>query len=1045
MPGGQTSRSAPHAGLVVCALGPVRLADPVADARLAAGPARELLGVLALRAGERVAPAEIRAALPQLPVRPAAGALRSAFAEAGLSAFLAPDDFRLVHGDRVDVARFQRGVSRALAHLRAGDLFAALDGFERALRLWPRDPAVEALSGVAVHGWAAAQVTRLRELRLSAIEERVACSLRLAWAAVDASGAPVAPPDSAHIADAALAAARADVDGLAPVLVAHPVRERLWELVVVAAYLTGGRRAAAEAYERATAAYADQLGVPPGARLRELALAAERGELGADWRLGEPAARPAARPEPSGAAPAEPASGEYPSLAPLPIPLTSLIGRERLLSEVAGALGDARLVTLTGPGGCGKTRLAVAAARRAVDDPSSRRSAAFVDLAAVDRADRVPAAVATALAVRDEPGLDPVSGIVARYSSGPAPLVVLDNCEHLLGACADLVDRLLDRCPGVRVLATSRSPLRIRGEKVVAVPPLSTPHPGQGHTLDGLAEYPASRLFLDRARDRTGRPLPESAAAAVAALCAELDGLPLAIELAAARTSVLDVPQIAARVRADLRLLSSSDPTAPERHRTLTAAVESSVDLLSPPSRALFARLAVFPGTFDRAAAVALGSPGAPPDPSEALDELVRASLVEPAGGHETRYRLLGTVRRVAQLALFAAGDEPAARSAHAGHYLAVAERCDAELAGPELPRALAVLGTEWPNLLAATAWFAAEQAGGGYGDLRLATALASYCRLRGHYRDGRGWLAAALDRNRAAPPALRAPAAIGAAMLAMLLCDYPAAAGHAERARADCERIGDRRGRARAESILGSIARERGEYAASAEHLDLAAVEYAELGDESGEARMTQLRGFTAWLRGDLDRAEPRLRACLRRFERLGDGEAMADALTHLGAVAHYRGDGDRAAALLDASLERYASLGFPEGVAWAHNLRGLVELAAGHTARAGELLTESLRVHRQVGDRWRTASVLCALAEVARQEGAPRRAARLLGAAARIHAEIGTPIPACERADVLGTEAALRAVLGDAAFDAALDAGRDTPLDGILADRANPTYAYF
>jgi predicted ATPase len=635
----------------------------------------------------------------------------------------------------------------------------------------------------------------------------------------------------------------------------------------------------------------------------------------------------------------------------------------------------------------------------------------FVDLSAVESPLRVPAVVAAALAVRDDPSRDPLDGIIARIGDTDR-LLVLDNCEQVLAGCAELVHRLLRACPGLRVLATSRSALRVTGEVMITVPPLRVPEPDTAvYTLADLADVPAARLFLDRAAARLGRPIPDREAPAVAQLCVELDGMPLALELAAARTPVLTVPELVSRLRADLGVLRSPDPLAPARHRTLAATVESSVAQLEPAAQRLFRRLSVFAGGFDAQGAQAVHDAG-----GGLVSVLAAASLIEPAGGDgpPDRFRMLSTVRRCAQAMLEEAGDEVAARRAHAAHYIALAERADEQLYGPDQDRWLVTLRAEWANVRAALNWLGeAGAAGIPYGDLRLAAAVATYCHLRGHYGDGRAWLSAALARHPDAPAALRGKAATGAAMLAMLLCDYPAAEEYARAGRDAYRSAADLRGTARVELILGSVARERARYAQAAEHCDVAAALYAECGDEQGETRAVQLRGFAAWLAGDFDRAEPRLHACLRRFEALGDAEAAAAALVHLGAVAHYRGDTDRATALLDAGLERYAALGFPEGVAWAHNLRGLVDLRGGRLDQASAHLTRSLVVHRAVGDRWRTASVLEALAEVALLQGAPKRAAGLLSQAASIREEIGAPVPECERADVVALEAALAAVL--------------------------------
>ncbi len=518
------------------------------------------------------------------------------------------------------------------------------------------------------------------------------------------------------------------------------------------------------------------------------------------------------------------------------MPLTPLIGRDRLAARVAGHLADHRLVTLTGPGGSGKTRLAVAVA-------ADRAPVWFVDLSVVDDPARVAVAVAGALGVRDEPGR-PIADTLADALGAGDGLLVLDNCEHVLGGAAELVGVLLERCPTVRVLATSRVALRLRDEVIVPVPPLPGPALDGEHTIAGLAAHPASRLFLERARARSGRPVPESDAGAVAQLCAELDGLPLAIELAAARTPVLSVPEIVARLRADHSVLRSPDPTAPARHRTVAAAVESSVDQLDPAARRLFDRLAVCAGGFDAEAAAAIAGP----DAADCLAALVEASLVETQRpGVDARYRMLVPIHRHALARLRGAGDEQDARQAHARHFLALAERADGGLRGSaqgwwlgrlrrEAANLRAAMGAGWPvrarraTRTATSGWPARWPTTAGW---RATTATAA------------GWLVDALARHPDAPAVLRARALAGAAMLAMLLCDYPAAAGDAAAARTACRAAGDPLGEARVELTLGSVARERAEYKVSAAHLDAAARLYAVHGDAWGVAQSTMLRGL--------------------------------------------------------------------------------------------------------------------------------------------------------------------------------------------------------
>jgi predicted ATPase/DNA-binding SARP family transcriptional activator len=1127
-------------------LGPVTLLVDGGEVALSA-PARDLLAVLALRVGERLDSDQVGTALWAVPpqrdanggrIEAAADALAAALRRARVAGVLVrgADDLVLrLPGRVVDVGHFTVLLRRARERMADGQLAAAADLFLAALRRWRVDLDGDPLDGCALNpdGWAAAERTRLVQMRAGAVEDRWECVLRLAAEALTAAGAPAADR-AATAAGAAVPGIAADaVQDLERALARHPLRERLWELLLTATAFGRGRRAAAEVHARAVATFSDGVGVAPGRRLAELAELARAGGLAEWWASAAPADGPAST-EAAGTSAADVVARGGRAVAAaarasLPVPLTPLIGREQLLTRVAARLRAHRLVTLTGPGGSGKTRLAIATATRLTADPhpgappppetghhltgsrtvgtaideappagappavpaggpiagatesagngwagagpadtgpvgaarngwagaggfrngaTSRNGGAhalpgrpdtgpawFVDLSSVESPTRVPEAVAAALGVRDEPGRDVVDTLADEIGAG-ATLLVLDNCEHLVPGCVELAGRLLRRCPRLRILATSRIALRLPEEATVAVPPLVVPRPGGAHTLDELSAHPASRLFLERARARSGRPLGDDDAGAVARLCAELDGLPLAIELAAARTPMLTVAEIVDRLRADLTLLRSPDPTAPARHRTVAAAVESSVDQLDAGARGLFDRLAVFAGGFDAEAALAVGGAG----PPARLSALVEASLVEAlpaadAGEPAPRFRMLVPIRRHALSRLAAGGGEEPARRAHARYFLGLAERADAELRGAAQAHWLARLRGDAANLRAAMDWLAgAGAATDAYGDLRLAAALANYCRLEGHYRDGRAWLAAALGRHPDAAAPLRARAGAGAAMLAMLLCDYDAAAEHAENARLACRTAGDRLGEARVEVTLGSVARERGDYRASSAHLDTAAYLFAANGDDWGEAHVALLRGFTAWLAGDLERAQSRLRSSLRRFEQLADQESVATALMNLGAVAFYAGDPDRAASLLDTALERFAAQGFPEGVGWAHNLRGLVELRAGRTDRAAAHFALSLAVHRQVGDRWRTASVLEALAEVARLDGDPVRGASLLGAAAWIRAEIGTPVPACEGRDLAATAAGLRAGLGDEAYDTAHRRGQVANLDAVL-----------
>jgi len=695
-----------------------------------------------------------------------------------------------------------------------------------------------------------------------------------------------------------------------------------------------------------------------------------------------------------------------PSTATLPSPLTSLVGRDAEM-RAAGRLlesGASRLVSLVGTAGSGKTRLAIAVGAAA---PAP---VWFVDLSTMDSPDAAEF-VLDAFGVTRRPDLDMFGTLAETLGTGPT-LLVLDNCEHVADAVAWLADRLLTAAPALRLLVTSRQPLDLAGETVL--------------TVDPLDEATALELFETRMFERTGRPLPPAHRPAAAAICGALDGLPLAVELAAARAALLSVPEVKRLLADRFRVLADAKAAGPEHHRTLRAALDWSYQLLSPDKQALLRQLAVFQGGWSDAAATVLPAyrPGL-------VSALVVRSLVSAAD--QARGRMLQTVAAYAatRLALDPAEDT-AAHDAHARFFLDLAEQAAAGVRGPRQREWLRILTVEQDNLRAAMAWLAKRPGDDFDGDLRMATAMAPFQHFIGGYQLGRHWLADALDRRPAAASGARIAAGSAAAMLAMLACDYPAAAGLAHQALLLSPAAPDTRGRLL--TLLGSVERERACYARSAEHLAEARVLYRAAGDAWGEGRAAQLAGATAWLSGDFDGAAELLDASLTAFRDLADEESAASCLTHLGAVAHFRGDQAGARQYLVEALDRFTALSFPEGIGWAQDLLGRVDLTAGHLPSAAERLRASLALHRRVGDRWRAASVLEALAEARRRTGDPAHATALLGAADVIRREIGAPTPACELPARRSTESALRASLATPAFDRAYRFGTRTPLDDLL-----------
>jgi predicted ATPase/DNA-binding SARP family transcriptional activator len=668
-------------------LGPVQV---VRDGQVlgVGGPRPRAVLALLLVAGGRVIPAE-RLAEELWAGRPppgAAGTLRAHVSR--LRTLLRPDAVLLAQGGgyalaaepgQLDAARFERLAGAGREALEAGAAAAAADHFGTALGLWHG----RALADVAEVEPLAREAARLEELRLLATEGRIEADLALGRAA--------------------------EVIGELEGLVAeHPVRERLWRLLVLSLYRAGRQADALAAFRRARDMLAGELGIEPGQELRAL----ERQVL---------------RQEVPSAAPAAPHN--------LPALLTSFVGREQELATLERLAGEARLVTLAGPGGAGKTRLALEFAAGAVGRFGN--GVWLADLAGIADPELVPSLVMQALGVRQSGEVPAVEALVYRLRSAEL-LLVLDNCEHLLVGCAELAAALLGSCPRLRVLATSREVLGVPGEAVYAVPPL--PVPPESSDVEALACSPAVRLFLERgASARTGAEA--APVAVVAGICRELDGLPLAIELAAARAGVLSADEIAGRLADKFRFLAYRRPVADPRHRALKAAIGWSYDLLSEQERRVFRGLSVFAGGLSLAAMAAVCCGGDEAVALDMVDRLVSKSLLvaEPAGSG-TRYRLLETIRQYAAEVLAESGEIEQARQRHAGTFLHLAER----------ERELAVLGREQDNFRAALEH---TLSGGDQAGPRLARALGDFWLARGLLAEARGWLERALATDPADPP----------------------------------------------------------------------------------------------------------------------------------------------------------------------------------------------------------------------------------------------------------------------------------------------------
>jgi non-specific serine/threonine protein kinase len=679
----------------------------------------------------------------------------------------------------------------------------------------------------------------------------------------------------------------------------------------------------------------------------------------------------------------------------LPRPATRFIGRARAREEAAGRLAESRLLTLTGVGGCGKTRLALQVA----EDAESRYAdgAWFVDLAPLAHAARLPEAMLHALGLQEEPGLGP-EATAMRWLRGARALVLLDNCEHLLEACHALAQRLLAECPGVCVLATSRERLGVEGESVWAVGTLDVPPPGRRLTAARALEFDAVELFVARARQASASfAFEDLGADAVAEVCRRLDGIPLAIELAAARTRALAVEAIRSRLDDRFRLLTGGSRDALTRQQTLLATLEWSYDHLLAEEQQLFARLAVFAGgwTIESARGVC----GHDVDEFDFIDRLTRLVdkslvLAEPARAGETRYRMLETVRQFAAPRLDAAAETATMRDRHLAVGLALAEASERRLMGPEEARTLATLDAERDNLMAALAWSATRPEDALRG-LRLALALWRYWSTRGLYDQGRRAIEDALRRaGEQGEPALRANAHVRAGGFALYQGDYLGARPHIEAGLELARSAGDRKGIARALSGLATTAIYQADIATARRSFEESLALYEALGEKRGVALAQHNLGYVAWCAGDPQRARHHLEIALARLHEVGDRQTMALTLSALGGAWTLLGEPGRAAPLFAASLGMARELGAHRESAYA--LEGVGQMLAARGDAAG--------------------------------------ATRLLGAAEALRETLGSPPLPIEGPTREALRASLVAVLGEAAHAKALEAGRAVDVETAI-----------
>jgi predicted ATPase/DNA-binding SARP family transcriptional activator len=895
----------------------------------------------------------------------------------------------------VDATRFERAVSEGRAALAAGDPGAGAALLRGALDLW-RGPALVDVEDAA---FAAGPVARLEELRLAATEDRIEADLALG------RGAELAP----------------EAEELAT---AHPLRERLRGQLMRVLYLAGRQGDALAVYEDTRRVLAERLGVDPSPGLSAVHLAILR----ADPELGRPAgngslpaapvpatpapAAPAPRassapasparadpvpagpasadPVPAGPAPPDPVPAVPAPADPAPIPrtsnlpaqLTSFVGRDEELNRVSKLLGEGRLVILTGPGGTGKTRLAIEAAARLADQMPD--GVWFVPLAPVGDALDVPQAVLSVIGPPDPiwvPDADPVRVVLppldrlADMLATRQLVLVLDNCEHLVGAVARLAGRVLAEAPGVRILATSREPLGVTGETLCPVP--SLPLPPDDATPAQSQEYGSVRLLAERgAAVRPGFTIDEVSAEPVIRICRALDGNPLAIELAAARLRSLTPAQVASRLDDRFSLLTAGSRTALPRHQTLRAIVDWSWDLLDGAERTVLRRLSVFSGGATPAAAEQVCGPAGDPAAGliDVIASLVDKSLVTATGEAEVRYRLLETVRAYAAERLAEAGEEEQARATHARYFLDLAEQAEPMLRSSEQLTWLARLTAEHDNFAAAlrTA-IAARDTGTG---LRLVAALAWFWIMRDYEAEAGEWATAVRDMaGRSAPPGLADAYAICyilAVISAAAQAEDPPPTLLPDTLATAASIAGPAPGHPLlliAQPMLayfgGDLERTQQELSLLANHPDpwVRAAQYA-------------LRGHLAMNVGQVDEAAADLTRGHQDFQAIGDRWGMILCLSGLGEVEMARNHPDQALRIL-REARGHAASGLHGNFSDMMLIpMGLARARSGDVEGARADLERGVRIAERIGEHDDQAKGYLALAELARQGGQPDQA---------------------------------------------------------------------
>ncbi|HSL31720.1 MAG TPA: tetratricopeptide repeat protein [Anaerolineales bacterium] len=718
----------------------------------------------------------------------------------------------------------------------------------------------------------------------------------------------------------------------------------------------------------------------------------------------------------------------------LPTQLTSFIGRETELAEIKQILNSHRLVTLTGPGGSGKTRLALQIGNDVLQQ--FQEGVVFVPLAPVTDPRLVPSTIAQTLDVAEVAGQSVVD-VLKSHLQNKSLLLVLDNFEQVTSA-APVVSDLLAACSKLKILVTSREILRVYGEKVYPVPPLGLPDLKKLPPLDSLSQYTSIRLFLQRAQAvKPDFQITDENASSVAEICHRLDGLPLAIELAAARIRLLPPRTMLSRLERRLEFLTGGARDLPARQQTLRHAITWSYDLLAEDEQKAFRRLSVFVGGCTIGAIEAIfGEEVGGVFVLDQIGSLLDKSLIREVEGPtgEARFMMLELLREFGLEQLQASGEEQAIRRRHTNFYLALAEEAEARLESGEQAHWIHSMEQEHDNLRAALEWTRTAEDMSEH-CLRLAGALGLFWETRGYFSEGRERLSAILAMETAQlRTSARARLLARAAELAYRQSDYAATVEYAEESLGIYREINDWQGTASMLIKLGNAATEAGDYAAATEYLNEALTIWRERGDRRGTARALISLGWAALKPGDHQLARARLEEALTLSRELKDTRSMGFELSGLGEIALRQGEYARAKQLLEESLGLRQQLGNKWGIGVSAGTLGWVAIREGNWKQAMDWLAESLEVRQEIGDKGGCAWCLERLAEIAMAQQNPEKALRLLSAAAKLRIAIGSVIDPVDQEEYQNRRSTLRKELGEERFAAVWHAGHAMTLEQAI-----------